>query len=426
MSKRTIFLLLLTIAIAGIFIVWFVHSKSDEILIPNISQVTEAKEKIRNDQAPEGDENQNSLTKDEAKLFKQLLAKVMEYNRKHPLEYSSSVNYQCKVVDQHGNAVPEAKYWVNYNKGSDNTQINHGGFNMKTDQNGLFQFTINDRVSTATVAVSKLGYKHIEGKSLRYLIQQPTASSSLANTEALTREEMQAFTELLPKSGLVSKDENNAHENPKVFVLHKMSDYDKMYQNMFTYSVNARDLDERLPGKYMMEYRNHNFDGIVPADAHVIQVGPCFYDKSKEKQLQIRYNKFGQVVTTLAAPWFSEMSIPGGGFYQIDEKEEPDGELYQSRYAAEAKEGEEFLAPESGYVETVRAEMPESRMDESWRGGFTKNYYVKFPDNTYGRIEVRMGCGGYNIISWYNSTGRRNTEFCLDDDLDVKYIEKKR
>lgn len=158
MSKRTIFLLLLTVAIAGFFIVWFVHSKSDEILIPNISQVTEAKEKTQSDQAPEGNEKQNSLTKDEAKSFKQLLAKVMEYNRKHPLEYSSSVNYQCKVVDQHGNAVPEAKYWVNYNKESDNTQINHGGFNMKTDQNGLFQFTINDRVSTATVAVSKLGY----------------------------------------------------------------------------------------------------------------------------------------------------------------------------------------------------------------------------------------------------------------------------
>lgn len=120
------------------------------------------------------------------------------------------------------------------------------------------------------------------------------------------------------------------------------------------------------------------------------------------------------------------MSIPGGGFFLIDEKEEPDGDLYQSRYAAEAKEGEEYLAPESGYVERVRAEMTDSRMDETWRGGFTKNYYVKFPDNTFGRMKVTMGRGGYNIVSWYNPTGRRNTEFCLEDDLDVKYIEKKR
>jgi hypothetical protein len=83
-----------------------------------------------------------------------------------------------------------------------------------------------------------------------------------------------------------------------------------------------------------------------------------------------------------------------------------------------------MIAPE--WVESVRAEMPESRMDESWRPAFTKNYYVKFPDNTYGRIKVVMSRGSYNITSWYNPTGRRNTEFCLDDDLDVKYIEKKR
>lgn len=102
---------------------------------------------------------------------------------------------------------------------------------------------------------------------------------------------MQAFTELLPKSGLVSKDENNAHENPKVFVLHKMSDYDKMYQNMFSFSATSNDPDEKIPGKYMMEYRNHNADGVIPENAHVINIGPCFYDSAKEKQINIRYKE---------------------------------------------------------------------------------------------------------------------------------------
>ena len=262
---------------------------------------------------------------------------------------------------------------------------------------------------------------------MRYLIHKPTINNNFANSEVLTKEESNTFSELLPKSGLVLLDETSQEEDTKLFVLHKMSDYDKMYQNSFTYSANARDPDEKIPGKYMMEYRNHDFDGIVPIDAHVIHVGPCFYDKSKEKKLQIRYNKTNQVVTTPAAPWYCEMSIPGGGFFLIDEKIGQDGDVYQSKYAANAKAGEEFLAPESGYEETVRAEMLESRMDETWRDTYTRNYYVKFPDNTYGRIQVQLGGGAYyEITSWYNPTGRRNTEFCLDDDLDIKYIEKKR
>ena len=366
-----------------------------------------------------------SLNEQEAKLFKQLLSKVMEYNRNHPVEYPPSVSYRCKVVDQHGNAVKDAKYWINYNKAGDNKQIPHGNYNLKTDENGLFQFIINDRVSHVTVAVSKLGYKPIEGKSLRYLIPKPSVNNNFANSEALTKEESKTFSELLPRSGLLTQDESRENEEIKIFVLQKMSDYDKMYQNMFSFSVESQDLNEKIPGKYMMEFRNQNSDGVVPNGAHSIQIGPCFYDIDKEKQIKIVYADDGGSPVVPAAPWFCEMSIPGGGFFLIDEKEEPDGELYQSHYAAEAKEGEEFLAPESGYVETVRAEMPESRMDETWRGGFTKNYYVKFPDNTYGRIKVSMGRGGYNIVSWYNPTGRRNTEFCLEDDLDVKYIEKK-
>jgi hypothetical protein len=350
----------------------------------------------------------------------------MEYNRTHPIEYASSASYRCKVVDQFGSDVPEAKYWVNYHNGKDDKQINHGGFNLKADKSGSFQFTINDKVSSATVAVSKLGYKNIEGKSLRYLIQKPSAKSDFNNADALTKEELKTFTELLAKSGLVAQEEISKSESVEVFVLHKMSDCDKMYQNMFSFSTISNDPDEKIPGKYMMEYGNYAAAGEVPSDAHVIQIGPIFYDKAKEKELNIRYSENRGGGKTPAAPWYSEMSIPGGGFYLIDEKEEPDGDLYQSRYSADAKEGAEFLAPESGYLEKVRAEMPESRMDESWRPAFTKNYYVKFPDNTYGRIKVVMSRGSYNITSWYNPTGRRNTEFCLDDDLDVKYIEKKR
>jgi hypothetical protein len=426
MSKRKKIFILTVFTVSVIVTIFFLsHYPDSNTSITSLANTEEEKVAIKNEEkefVP-----RVSLNQAEAKLFKQLLSKVMEYNRNHPIEYASSASYRCKVIDQYGSDVPEAKYWVNYHNGKDDKQINHGGFNLKADQSGAFQFTINDKVSSATVAVSKLGYKNIEGKSLRYLIQKPSAKSDFNNADALTKEELKIFTVLLAKSGLVAQDEVSKSESVVVFVLHKMSDYDKMYQNMFTYSDVSSDTDEQIPGNYMMEYGNHGAAGVVPADAHVIQIGPCFYDKAKEKQLKIRYNISNQIVDTPAAPWYCEMNIQGGGFFLIDEKIEPDGDIYQSKYAANARAGEEFLAPEIGFKETVRVEMPESRMDETWRNSYTQNYYVKFSDNTYGRIKVLWGRGGYyQITSWYNPTGRRNTEFCLEDDLDVKYIDKKR
>jgi hypothetical protein len=395
MSKKTnlTFLLLSAVACILAFLFWLrePHNNSSETSQAQNQQLI----KVRAKNEEKVFLPSMSLNDEEAKVFKQLLSKVLDDNRKHPVEYPSVVSYSCKVVDQHGNAVPEAKYWVNYHNGRDDKQISHGGFNMKADQNGSFEFTIDDRVSSATVAVSKLGYQPIEGKSLRYLIQKPSEKNNFANSKALTKEELKTFSELLPKSGLGARDESSEDEEVKVFVLHKMSDYDKMYQNMFTYSVNSRDVDERIPGKYMMEYKNYNANGVVPDDAHVIKIGPCFYDKSKEIQLQIKYRS-NQVVQRLAAPWYCDMSIPGGGFFLIDEKLEPDGDVFQSRYSVDAAEGEKFLAPESGYEETVRAEMAESRMNETWRTSYTRNYYVKFPDGTYGRIKVNIGLGYYH------------------------------
>jgi hypothetical protein len=419
MSKKKYFSLIVLIITFILVIFLLVDYSGDDAVVS--AQVNTEKVQIK--KAKEEFIPRVSLNEQEAKLFKQLLSKVMEYNRNHPVEYPPSVSYRCKVVDQHGNAVKDAKYWINYNKRGDNKQIPHGSYNLKTDENGLFQFIINDQVSRVTVAVSKLGYKPIEGKSLRYLIQKSSVNNNFANSEALTKEESKTFSELLPRSGLFTQDESRENEELKIFVVHKMSDYDKM----FSFSVESQDPNEKIPGKYMMEFRNQNSDGIVPDGAHVIQIGPCFYHKDKEKQIKIEYADDGGSPVVPAAPWFCEMSIPGGGFFLIDEKIEPDGDLYQSSYSANTKAGEEFLAPESGYEETVRAEISESMMNENWRFAITRNYYVKFSDNTYGRLNVRFSSGlKYSITSWYNPTGRRNTEFCLEDDLDVKYIEKKR
>jgi hypothetical protein len=370
------------------------------------------------------DVNPQQMDSKDAQEYMDLAKKIFSDKTDKETFQRDGVAFKVRVVDQFGDPVVDAIYSATYQKGFDSQNFTLATNDNKTDENGIFNVAINTKISGIWIAAQKKGYYQIKGKSDKS-ISMITAQRL---TDNLTIDEKDRWKKIQEKIDASYNTLENILDEQGVVTLtmKKMSDYDKMYQNMFSYSVNARDLDERLPGKYMMEYRNHNFDGIVPADAHVIQIGPIFYDKAKEKELNIRYSENRGGGKTPAAPWYSEMSIPGGGFYLIDEKEEPDGDLYQSRYSADAKEGAEFLAPESGYLEKVRAEMPESRMDESWRPAFTKNYYVKFPDNTYGRIKVVMSRGSYNITSWYNPTGRRNTEFCLDDDLDVKYIEKKR
>ena len=232
MSKRKKIFILTVFTVSVIVTIFFLsHYPDSNTSITSLANTEEEKVAIKNEEkdfVP-----RVSLNQAEAKLFKQLLSKVMDYNRNHPIEYASSASYRCKVIDQYGSDVPEAKYWVNYHNGKDDKQINHGGFNLKADQSGSFQFTINDKVSSATVAVSKLGYKNIEGKSLRYLIQKLSAKSDFNNADALTKEELKTFTDLLAKSGLVAQEEISKSESVEVFVLHKMSDYDKMWKRFF-------------------------------------------------------------------------------------------------------------------------------------------------------------------------------------------------
>jgi len=336
------------------------------------------------------------------------------------------VAFKVRVVDQYGKPVVGATYGITYSKGFDTQQHLHGPYGQKTDENGIFDVKIDQKITSLWVSAVKVGYYQLPGKSDKAISM--TKAQNL--TKNLTMDEKDRWEKIQDKiSATYNTLEKLLDEQGVVtLTLKKMSNYDKMYQNMFSFSATSNDPDEKLPGKYLMEYEKNKSDGIIPEDANVIDIGPGFYDKSKEQKLKIRYTHNNQYVEMMAAPWYCEMRIPGGGFYLIDEKIEPDGDVYQSEYAANAKEGEEFMAPENGYQETVRAEMPESTLkDGTWRDYYLRNYYVKFPDNTYGRIRVSLGYGQYyQITSWYNPTGRRNTEFCLEDDLDVIYIEKKR
>lgn len=371
------------------------------------------------------EDDSTQITPYNAKEYMNLLEKIFADKNDPEIFQRDGVSFKVRVIDQFGDPVIGARFSVLYQKGFNSQHFTQDSKLIFTDENGIFNVSINSKVSGIWIAAQKIGYYQIKDKSDK-TISMITAQRL---TQNLNKDENDRWEKIQKEIGVSYNTLEKLLDTQGVvtLTLKKMSDYDKMYQNMFSFSSTSNDPDEKIPGKYLMEYEKNKSDGIIPEDAHVIDIGPGFYDKSKEQKLKIRYTHNNQYVEMMAAPWYCEMSIPGGGFYLIDEKIEPDGETYQSLYAAEAKEGEEFLAPENGYVETVRAEMPETTLkDGSWRDYYIRNYYVKFPDNTYGRIRVSLGYGKYyQITSWYNPTGRRNTEFCLDDDLDVKYIEKK-
>ena len=418
-KSRSFFLILFLGFLVLIFMKFFQDPIDDAKKEVTQDQIANSSQLVKNIKSKE-----NQYTSDEVKEYMELTKKIFADKTDKEIFQRDGVAFKVRVVDQFGDPVVGAIYSATYQKEFDLQNYTIGSYSKKTDENGIFNVTINSKISGIWIAAQKKGYYQIKGISDKS-ISMITASKLTENLTMNEKDRWEKIQELVDAS-YNTLEALLDEQGIITLTLKKMSDYDKMYQNMFSFSTISNDPDEKIPGKYMMEYGNYAAAGEVPSDAHVIQIGPIFYDKAKEKELNIRYSENRGGGKTPAAPWYSEMSIPGGGFYLIDEKEEPDGDLYQSRYSADAKEGAEFLAPESGYLEKVRAEMPESRMDESWRPAFTKNYYVKFPDNTYGRIKVVMSRGNYNITSWYNPTGRRNTEFCLDDDLDVKYIEKKR
>jgi hypothetical protein len=53
-----------------------------------------------------------------------------------------------------------------------------------------------------------------------------------------------------------------------------------------------------------------------------------------------------------------------------------------------------FSAPEEGYASSAVIDMPKSLGVKKWFSDVTRNYWLRFPDNTFGRIEFRMIAAG--------------------------------
>lgn len=78
-----------------------------------------------------------------------------------------------------------------------------------------------------------------------------------------------------------------------------------------------------------------------------------------------------------------------------------------------------FLSPEEGYEESFVIDMPKTLDRKLWNRRASKNFWLRFPDKTFGRISFMMIAGGdhFAVIQGFrNPTPKdRNLEPKLDE-----------
>ncbi len=73
--------------------------------------------------------------------------------------------------------------------------------------------------------------------------------------------------------------------------------------------------------------------------------------------------------------WRCEIDMKGGGIQ-------------------EAKDDQAFEAPADGYASSNIIDMPKTMDVKQWSSDISKNYWLRFPDNTFAKIAFRMIAGG--------------------------------
>ena len=112
----------------------------------------------------------------------------------------------------------------------------------------------------------------------------------------------------------------------------------------------------------------------VPRDGSPITVN---LTKASKVTLQISCRTMEDKTQPPNAPydWRCEISVEGGGIQ-------------------EAKDELAFEAPADGYASSAIIDMPKMLDVKEWSSDAQKSYWLRFPDNTFGKIAFRMIAGG--------------------------------
>jgi hypothetical protein len=112
----------------------------------------------------------------------------------------------------------------------------------------------------------------------------------------------------------------------------------------------------------------------VPRDGSPITVN---LTKASKVKLRISCRTMEDETQPPNAPydWRCEISVEGGGIQ-------------------EAKDELAFEAPTDGYASSAIIDMPKMLDVKEWSSDAQKSYWLRFPDNTFGKIAFRMIAGG--------------------------------
>jgi hypothetical protein len=84
----------------------------------------------------------------------------------------------------------------------------------------------------------------------------------------------------------------------------------------------------------------------------------------------------------------------------------------------DAQDDHSFLAPPDGYTQLAVIDMPKTLDRKQWNSRVSKSYWLRFPDNTFGRISFMMNARGdhFAVINGFRnpSPSDRNLEPKLD------------
>lgn len=84
----------------------------------------------------------------------------------------------------------------------------------------------------------------------------------------------------------------------------------------------------------------------------------------------------------------------------------------------EAKDEHSFLAPSEGYTQLALIDMPKTLDPKQWNSRASKNYWLRFPDSTFGKIRFMMVARGdhFAVINGFRNPtpNDRNLEPKLD------------
>jgi hypothetical protein len=163
-------------------------------------------------------------------------------------------------------------------------------------------------------------------------------------------------------------------DNPAVFVLHKMGEAEPL--------VHLKTRSIRIPKNGSPADWNLAYGKGSPSGQSVLRIEAWTDNEGLDPNLNEPYD------------WRCRVSVPGGGLVER-----------QGQFA--------FTAPENGYSETD--EVSFKKNDSPWQRRLEKEYFVKLPNGTYGRLKLWFTTGGKHfaeIESYLNpKVGSRNLEF---------------